>query len=59
LLEQQNQSLRIFSLPTDPGCPIPPDFLWVSVEAPNFMRLSSKKAAHATMDGAVYRNPGI
>ena len=30
----------------DPGCPIPPDFLWGLVESPNFMRLSSKKAAH-------------
>jgi hypothetical protein len=43
----------------DPGCPVPPDFLWGLVESPNFMRLSSKKAAHATMGGAAYRNPGI
>jgi hypothetical protein len=29
------------------------------VESPTFKRLSSKKAAHATMGGAAYRNPGI
>jgi hypothetical protein len=46
-------------LTANQGCPIPPDFLWGLVESPNFMRLSSKKAAHATMGGAVYRNPGI
>jgi len=44
---------------TNPGRPILPDFLWGLVESPNFMRLSSKKAAHATLGGAAYRNPGI
>jgi len=29
----------------DPGCPIPPDFLWGLVESPNLMRLSVRKAA--------------
>jgi hypothetical protein len=43
----------------DDGCPIPPDFLWGLVGSPNFMRLSLTKAAHATMGGAAYRNPGI
>jgi hypothetical protein len=48
-----------FPVPTDLGWPIPPDFLWGLVESPNLMRLSSKKAAHATTGGAAYRNPGI
>jgi hypothetical protein len=35
-----------------------PDFLWGSVESPNFMRLSLQKAAHANMVGAAYRKSG-
>ena len=37
------------------GCPVPLDFLWDFVGSTHFMRLSSQKAAHETVDGAVYR----
>ncbi len=36
----------------------PPDFLWGSVESPNFMRLSLQEAAHANLVGAAYRKSG-
>jgi hypothetical protein len=36
----------------------PPGFLWGSVESTKFMRLSSEKAAHATMNGAACRKSG-
>jgi hypothetical protein len=50
----------VFSLwpAADHGCPIPPDFLWGSVESPKFMRLSLQKAAHSAMGGAAYRKSG-
>ena len=43
---------------TNDGCPTPPDFLGDLLVAPNFMRLSLKKAAQAIMTGAAYRKSG-
>jgi hypothetical protein len=36
----------------------PSDFLWGLVGSTNLMRLSSQKAAHATVAGAAYRKSG-
>jgi hypothetical protein len=35
-----------------------PDFLWTLAALANIMRLSLRKAAHAVLDGALYRKSG-
>jgi hypothetical protein len=50
--------LRNTVLPTDLGCPIPPDFLLSPVGRTGFMRLSLMKAAHVVTDKPTHRKSG-